>query len=418
MLKKSWPSRRASCRPTVTAVLSSPLSCRRRGRCLCSNRLTWHIHMEPNNHENDGGECDWKPRVRMTFDIEQEAYDFYNTYGGRLGFSIRRGYVNKSKEGQITSRQFVCNKEGFRVVDKRDPLTKNPKQEVRTGYQARLVIKWDRNMQKFFVSDFVEQHNHIFVPTECTHMLPSQRKISASQATEIDLAEKSGIRLNAAFELMGNEVGGRESLGFTKLDQKNYLRTKRQNSLAYGEADSILQYFRDKSLGNPSFFYSVQLDNEEQITNIFWADAQMIMDYGQFGDVVTFDTTYKLNSAHRPFASFVRFNHHRETVIFGTALMYDETADSFVWIFRRFLEAMSSKAPKTIFMNQDAAMAKAIPIVMPNTTHRLCTWHLMQNALRHANSIFKDKAVKDKGMKSVLSTFMYDIEDEEEFMLQ
>ncbi|CAL5384853.1 unnamed protein product [Camellia sinensis] len=381
--------------------------------------VTCHIDMEPNNHENDGGQCDWKPRVRMTFDTEQEVYDFYNSYGGRLGFSIRRGYVNKSKEGQITSRQFVCNKEGFRVVDKRDSLTKNPRQEVRTGCQARLVIKWDRNIQKFFVSDFVEQHNHIFVPTECTHMLPSQRKISASQATEIDLAEKSGIRLNAAFELMGNEVGGRESLGFTKLDQKNYLRTKRQNSLAYGEAGSILQYFRDKSLENPSFFYSVQLDNEEQITNIFWADAQMIMDYGQFGDVVTFDTTYKLNSAHRPFASFVGFNHHRETVIFGAALMYDETADSFVWLFRRFLEAMSSKAPKTIFTDQDAAMAKAIPVVMPNTTHRLCTWHLMQNALRHANSIFKDKAtVKDKGIKSVLSTFMYDIEDEEEFTLK
>ncbi|XP_028072916.1 protein FAR1-RELATED SEQUENCE 5-like [Camellia sinensis] len=317
--------------------------------------------MEPNNHENDGGEGDWKPRVRMTFDTEQEAYDFYNTYGGRLGFSIRRGYVNKGKDGQITSRQFVCNKEGFRVVDKRDPLTKNPRQEVRTGCQARLVIKWDRNMQKFFVSDFVEQHNNIFVPTECTHMLPSQRKISASQATEIDLAEKYGIRLNAAFEL---------------------------------------------------------IDNEEQITNIFWADAQMIMDYGQFGDVVTFDTTYKLNSAHRPFASFVGFNHHRETVIFGAALMYDETVDSFVWLFKRFLEAMSSKAPKTIFTDQDAAMAKAIPIVMPNTTHRLCTWHLMQNALRHANSIFKDKAVKDKGMKSVLSTFMYNIEDEEEFTLK
>ncbi|XP_028076403.1 protein FAR1-RELATED SEQUENCE 5-like [Camellia sinensis] len=276
--------------------------------------------MGPNNVENDRGDCDWKPRVRMTFDTEQEAYDFYNTYGGRLGFSIRRGYVNKSKEGQITSRQFVCNKEGFRVVDKRDSLTKNPRQEVRTGCQARLVIKWDKNMQKFFVSDFVEQHNHIFVPTECTHMLPSQRKISASQAIEIDLAEKSGIRLNAAFELMGNEVGGRES--------------------------------------------------------------------------------------------------HGETVIFGAALMYDETADSFVWLFRRFLETMSSKAPKTIFTDQDAVMAKAIPIVMPNTTHCLCTWNLMQNALRHANSIFKDKAVKDKGMKSVLSTFMYDIEDEEEFTLK
>ncbi|XP_028105069.1 protein FAR1-RELATED SEQUENCE 5-like [Camellia sinensis] len=286
--------------------------------------------MEPNNVENDEGDCDWKPRVHMTFDIEQEAYNFYNAYGGMMGFSIRRGYVNKNKEGQITSRLFVCNKEGFQGIDKRDPLTKNPRQEVRTGCQAQLIIKWDRNIHKFFV--------------EYTYMLPSQRKISASQATEIDLAEKSGIQLNTAFELVGNEAGGRESLGFTKVDQKNYLRAKRRKSLAYGEAGSILQYFREKTLENPSFFYSVQLDSEEQITNIFWADAQMIMDYGQFGDVVTFDTTYKLNSAHRPFASFVGFNHHREIVIFGATLMYDETADSFIWLledsWRQFLNQL------------------------------------------------------------------------------
>ena len=99
---------------------------------------------------------------------------------------------------------------------------------------------------------------------------------------------------------------------------------------------------------NPSYFYTIQLDNE-QITNIFWADAQMIMDYGEFGDVVAFDTTYKLNSAHKSFASFVGFNHHSETVIFGATLIYGETADSFIWLFRRFLEAMSSKALKTIF---------------------------------------------------------------------
>ena len=79
---------------------------------------------------------------------------------------------------------------------------------------------------------------------------------------------------------------------------------------------------------------------------------------------------------------------------------------------------MSSKAPKIIFTDQDAVMAKAISVVIPNTNHRLCTWHLMQNALRHANSIFKDKEGKDKEMKSVLSKFKYDIKDEEEFMLK
>ncbi|KAI9169868.1 hypothetical protein LWI28_018829 [Acer negundo] len=50
---------------------------------------------------------------------------------------------------------------------------------------------------------------------------------------------------------------------------------------------------------------------------MFCADARMIIDYGQFGDVVSFDTTYKINKANRPFAVFVGLNHHREIVIFG-----------------------------------------------------------------------------------------------------
>ncbi|KAI5318275.1 hypothetical protein L3X38_037983 [Prunus dulcis] len=122
-------------------------------------------------------------------------------------------------------------------------------------------------------------------------MLPSHRRIYASQATEVDLTEESGIPLRQAYELMGRQVGGRESLGYIKQDQKNYLQTKRQRKLAYGEVGSLLKYFQNEALENPSsFLYAVQLDCDEQITNIFWADAKMIVDYGQFGDFVCFDT--------------------------------------------------------------------------------------------------------------------------------
>ncbi|CAL5375529.1 unnamed protein product [Camellia sinensis] len=64
-------------------------------------------------------DCGWKPKERMTFDSEEGAYDFYNAYGARMGFSIRREYCKKNKvTNQIISRNLVCNKEGFRKVDK------------------------------------------------------------------------------------------------------------------------------------------------------------------------------------------------------------------------------------------------------------------------------------------------------------
>ncbi|XP_028103561.1 protein FAR1-RELATED SEQUENCE 5-like [Camellia sinensis] len=58
-------------------------------------------------------------------------------------------------------------------------------------------------------------------------------------------------------------------------------------------------------------------------------------------------------------------------------------------------------------------MAKAIPIVMPSTNHRLCTWHLMQNTVKHVSSLFQDV-----GVKGVFSKFMHQIDDEEEFKIQ
>ncbi|XP_024627860.1 protein FAR1-RELATED SEQUENCE 5 [Medicago truncatula] len=131
------------------------------------------------------------------------------------------------------------------------------------------------------------------------------------------------------------------------------------------------------------------MDVEEQITNIFWADAQMINDYGYFGDVITFDTTYKTNKGYRPLGVFVGLNNHRQTVIFGAALLYDETIPSFKWLFQTFLKAMGGKKPKTMMTDQDVAMAKAISLVMPETFHGLCTWHIRQNALRHVNHLYQ-----------------------------
>jgi hypothetical protein len=109
--------------------------------------------------------------------------------------------------------------------------------------------------------------------------------------------------------------------------------------MAYGQAGSMLKYFQDKIADNPSFQYALQMDCEEQITNIFLADAKMIMDYAHFCDVVSVDTTFGTNKESRPFGVFVGFNHFRETVVFGAALMYDETYESFKWLFETFLKA-------------------------------------------------------------------------------
>lgn len=65
---------------------------------------------------------------------------------------------------------------------------------------------------------------------ECAHILPSQHKITLSPVNEVDLIEQIGNQLKFAFEFMDTQVGGKESLGYIKLDHKNYLRSKRQKN--------------------------------------------------------------------------------------------------------------------------------------------------------------------------------------------
>ena len=235
---------------------------------------------------------------------------------------------------------------------------------------------------------FEPNHNHDLVRTPIKHLLKSNRAISICQKQHADDADMSGISAKATVEMMSREVGGRANLGFMDKDLKNYIYRKRMAAMEKGDARAVLEYFQKKKEDNASFFYSMQLDEDDMITNIFWADDRSISDYNLFGDVVCFDTTYKTNEFDKPFAPFVGVNHHKQTILFGAALLYDETTESFEWLFQTFLGAMSGKQPQTIFTNQCAAMANAIEKVFPETKHKLCVWHICQNAAKRLSRVF------------------------------
>jgi zinc finger SWIM domain-containing protein 3 len=102
---------------------------------------------------------------------------------------------------------------------------------------------------------------------------------------------------------------------------------------------------------------------------------------------VSFDTTFQTNKFEIPFAPILGTNHHKQTIIFGVALLYNETISSFIWLFETFFIAMGGKHPITIFTDQDAAMAGAIAYVFPNTSHYLYLWHIYLNAAKHLRHV-------------------------------
>nr|DAD48971.1 TPA_asm: hypothetical protein HUJ06_018908 [Nelumbo nucifera] len=132
---------------------------------------------------------DGVPEIDMEFESEERAYNFYNKYGGKVGFSIRRSWANKCKDGVVRRRLFCCSRQGHRSHDKRD--VKNHRPETRTGCLAHMVIALQPN-GRYRVCQFEPNHNHDVGKPSKSRMLRSQKASAAAQAAETDISDSTG----------------------------------------------------------------------------------------------------------------------------------------------------------------------------------------------------------------------------------
>ncbi|KAL8471176.1 hypothetical protein ACS0TY_028125 [Phlomoides rotata] len=352
---------------------------------------------------------DGVPKLGMGFDSEDLAYEFYNAYAGRVGFSVRKDYVNRSKiDGAVASRRYTCFREGYRQNDKRGSKVKRPRKETRVGCMAQLVISRQPD-GRYRVTHFEEHHNHDLVPACKVRMLRSQKRSNLS--VELSTSGSTEMPPKSLAELLLTGVGVQDDYLYDPIDHEMSLTFKRVWGMKQEEADNFYQYFQSKKSKDPSFIYAVQLDVLEEMTNFFWADEKMLVDYGDFGDTVCFDTTYRLNKDWRPLVLFFGINNHKQMLVFGVGLLYDDTAQSFKWLFRTFIKAMSGKTPKTLLSDKDAVISEAISSEFPETHHKLCTWHVCQNALKHLSQVV---ASSDSFSSDLCDCFLNP--DEEEFV--
>ncbi|KAL6843706.1 hypothetical protein ACP4OV_026277 [Aristida adscensionis] len=320
------------------------------------------------------------PIVGMVFENEEKAYEYYVNYAGNVGFSVRKGWWDKTAKNATKSRVYVCSREGFRSKNE----AKRPRPESRTGCPARIAIKLTPS-GKYRVTEFVQDHNHQLAAPFDIEMLKSQIVLTKSQS--------------------GNQNTSNIPPGY-----KNYLRSNSTRDISPGDLRALLDYFRRMKSDNPSFYYAIQVDENDKATNVFWADARSIMDYHYFCDVICFDMT-SVKDSGRPVALFLGMNHHRQMTIFGAAFMYDETVESFKWLLETFKNAMCGKQPTTILTDGSAALTEALGLTWPGTIHRSCAWQIYHNAVKSLEHVFSTEEFAHDFRRCI-----FDVSDEQEFV--
>ncbi|XP_039686869.1 protein FAR-RED IMPAIRED RESPONSE 1-like [Medicago truncatula] len=332
--------------------------------------------------EANGGQ---EPNIGMEFDSQENAYSFYTHYAKSVGFGIS---IKNSRRSKI-SREFIdvsyaCTRYG----KKRESSSQNPRPCLKVGCEASLRVKRICD-GKWIVHSFIKDHNHELFPAYA-HYFPCHRGINKAQKHSIETLHHVGVRTSKIFATMAKEYGGYENIGCLEKDVRNHLDKGRRLALESGDANAMLDCFMLMQEESPGFFYAIDMDDEGRMKNVFWVDAKGREDYQEFGDVISFDTTYITNKYKMPFAPFIGVNNHFQSRLLGCALLSDETKNTFIWLMKIWLRAMGGKPPNAIITDQDRAMKEAIKEVFPNSRHRFCLWHILRKVPEKLSHVLRD----------------------------
>ncbi|KAG5059928.1 hypothetical protein JHK87_000957 [Glycine soja] len=70
------------------------------------------------------------------------------------------------------------------------------------------------------------------------------------------------------------------------------------------EYKRIADLVEDKAANNPTFYSTIETTNDGKLKHLFWVDDWSRSNFQCFGDVLTFDTTYKKNEYDKPLVIF------------------------------------------------------------------------------------------------------------------
>lgn len=324
-----------------------------------------------------------EPLAGMEFESHGEAYSFYQEYARSMGFSTAIQNSRRSKTSrEFIDAKFACSRYGTkREHDKsfnrprsrqgtnQDPENASGRRSCsKTDCKASMHVK-RRPDGKWIIHRFEKDHNHELLPAQAVS--EQTRKMYAAMARQ--------------FAEYKNVVG-------LKNDSSNPFDKSRNMALEAGEANVLCKFFTQMQSINSNFFYAIDVGEDQRLKNMFWADAKTRHDYGNFSDVVSFDTSYIKNKYRMPLALFIGVNQHYQFMLLGCALLSDESISTYSWVIQSWLTAMGGRPPKVLITDKDENLESAVSQVLPSSRHFFCLWNIIgkiSETLKHDNFMAK-----------------------------
>ncbi|KAL0007690.1 hypothetical protein SO802_009192 [Lithocarpus litseifolius] len=123
------------------------------------------------------------------------------------------------------------------------------------------------------VTHFNSNHNHELAKSKEVPFLRSNRTITDAKLGVIKTFKEDYIRTISAYSYLAEEAGGFGNVGFIKRDCYNVVNKQKLINIEAEDAQSLVNHFKQKQVEDPMFFYVIQVDDENRMTNLFWRDG-------------------------------------------------------------------------------------------------------------------------------------------------
>ncbi|XP_048547154.1 protein FAR1-RELATED SEQUENCE 5-like [Triticum urartu] len=253
---------------------------------------------------------------------------------------------------------------------------------------------------------FVNDHNHP-LSEKCVEkrQWKSHNFIDPMTKAFIRNLTENNVSLGKIYNILCG-VNSEPGVAPYRKETLKYLCSRMSQESAKKDISDTIRLLQDMRAADGNLVVSINVDKEGSVKSILWCTSKNREDYAHFGDVVTFDTTYRTNLYNMPFGLFVGVNNHFQSTIFGGVLLRQETIVDFEWAFKTFVETMNGKHPQTMLTDQCKAMEAAIKNVLPHTRHRWCKWHIVKCAKEKLGFVYSKNSTSKHEFHSLINDVM------------
>ena len=204
---------------------------------------------------------------------------------------------------------------------------------------------------------------------------PTNRRLNEAQISEIENLSTLGVRAKKIVTKLREEDSSCHVIPkqITNIMSRHRLR----KFTASNPTASIVEQLRRDEIP-----HKIWQSPTGEVTQFFFTTEQMIDFSRRYHRVFLADCTYKTNKWGMPLLHIVGLTSTGSSFLAAACFMMKETEEAYTEALETFRSFLGQDyEPEVLVTDRKLALMNAIPIVFPNCSLMLCSWHIMKSVL-------------------------------------